>query len=202
MHGIQGETTDVSIVGPGVDASGLYVGMTRGRLHNEAIAIAWTTEAAREHLADSMMRGLQEVSVEESIRAARGELGRAARSRRADAGHARAPGPGGLLVPHGVEEMRAGLEAERTGILALEAQIASFEARSHSRTTDVSVLAKLRDERDARVGQLDTASRLLTALAFRSAGAERTTRRPGAARVGRPVDAAVTPDSAGPSLER
>src|SRR5690606_33129320 len=37
VHGIQGETTDASIVGPGVDASGLYVGMTRGRAHNEAI---------------------------------------------------------------------------------------------------------------------------------------------------------------------
>ena len=46
VHGIQGETTDASIVGPGVDASGLYVGMTRGRAHNEVIAIAHTDQAA------------------------------------------------------------------------------------------------------------------------------------------------------------
>lgn len=79
VHGIQGETTDASIVGPGVDASGLYVGMTRGRAHNEAIAIARTDAAAREQIADSMMRGMTEVSIYDSVRAARRELGRAAR---------------------------------------------------------------------------------------------------------------------------
>ena len=201
VHGIQGETTDVSIVGPGVDASGLYVGMTRGRLHNEAIAIAWTNADAREHLVNSMMRGLQEVSVEESIRAARGELGRAARSRATDAGDAPAPLPGPPLMPYGVEDVQAGIEVERAGILALEAQIASFEARSHSRTIDVSVLATLRHERDARTGQLETVARLLTALAIRDAGADRITQRPGAARVAHPGSAAVTPDSPGASLD-
>ncbi|MFH8251499.1 AAA family ATPase [Microbacterium sp. B2969] len=80
VHGIQGETTDASIVGPGVDASGLYVGMTRGRAHNEAIAIARSAGAAREHVADSMMRGTLEVSIDDSMRAARNELGRAARA--------------------------------------------------------------------------------------------------------------------------
>ena len=80
VHGIQGETTDASIVGPGVDASGLYVGMTRGRAHNEAIAIARTDAAARGAIADSMLRGIPEVSIDDSIRAARTELGRAARS--------------------------------------------------------------------------------------------------------------------------
>lgn len=80
VHGIQGETTDASVVGPGVDASGLYVGMTRGRTQNEAIAIARTDAAARDVIADSMLRGIPEVSIEDSIRAARGELGRAART--------------------------------------------------------------------------------------------------------------------------
>lgn len=80
VHGIQGETTDASIVGPGVDASGLYVGMTRGRIHNEAIAIARTQDAALEAIADSMMRGAPEVSIEDSRRAAQVELQRAARS--------------------------------------------------------------------------------------------------------------------------
>ena len=80
VHGIQGETTDASIVGPGVDASGLYVGMTRGRIHNEAIAIARTQDAALEAIADSMTRGVPEVSIEDSRRAAQVELQRAARS--------------------------------------------------------------------------------------------------------------------------
>ena len=79
VHGIQGETTDASIVGPGVDASGLYVGMTRGRAHNEAIAIARTDAVARDQIADSMMRGIPEVSIDDSVRAGRSELGRAAR---------------------------------------------------------------------------------------------------------------------------
>ena len=79
VHGIQGETTDAAVVGPGVDASGLYVGMTRGRNHNEAIAIAGTGGAARDRIADSMLRGIPEVSVDDSLRAARTELSRAAR---------------------------------------------------------------------------------------------------------------------------
>ncbi|WP_342666927.1 AAA family ATPase [Microbacterium trichothecenolyticum] len=79
VHGIQGETTDTAVVGPGVDASGLYVGMTRGRVHNEAIAIAGTDAAARDRIADSMLRGIPEVSIDDSLRAARTELSRAAR---------------------------------------------------------------------------------------------------------------------------
>ena len=31
VYGVQGETTDRSLVGPGVDAAGLYVGLTRGK---------------------------------------------------------------------------------------------------------------------------------------------------------------------------
>ena len=80
IHGIQGETTDASVVGPGVDASGLYVGMTRGRVHNEAIAISRTDAAARDAIADSMLRGIPEVSIDDSVRAARTELSRAART--------------------------------------------------------------------------------------------------------------------------
>lgn len=79
VHGIQGETTDASFVGPGVDASGLYVGMTRGRIRNEAVAIARTQDAAVAAVADSMLRGVQEVSIDDSRHAARAELQRAAR---------------------------------------------------------------------------------------------------------------------------
>ncbi|WP_257021595.1 AAA family ATPase [Microbacterium sp. AK009] len=79
VHGIQGETTDASIVGPGVDASGLYVGMTRGRAHNEAIAIARTRDAAVAAIAESMTRSPIEASIEDSRAAAMTELRLAAR---------------------------------------------------------------------------------------------------------------------------
>ncbi|WP_137845808.1 AAA family ATPase [Microbacterium sp. 2FI] len=78
VHGIQGETTDASVVGPGVDASGLYVGMTRGRVHNEVVAVARDDSDAREQIAESMMRGAPVVTIDDSRRAARAELGRAA----------------------------------------------------------------------------------------------------------------------------
>ncbi|WP_457099338.1 AAA family ATPase [Microbacterium sp. P5_E9] len=94
VHGIQGETTDASIVGPGVDAAGLYVGMTRGRLHNEAITIASTDRAAQSQIAASMMRGLPEVSIADSVNAARADLARAARARaEVDAARRAAPWP-------------------------------------------------------------------------------------------------------------
>lgn len=80
VHGIQGETTDAAIVGPGVDAAGLYVGMTRGRSHNEAIVILKPHQNAIDELADTMMRGLPEVTLEDARRAAAAELSRAARA--------------------------------------------------------------------------------------------------------------------------
>lgn len=79
VHGIQGETTDVAITGPGVDAAGLYVGMTRGRTHNEAIALITPRQTAVEVIADTMLRGRPEISVDDSREAARADLARAAR---------------------------------------------------------------------------------------------------------------------------
>jgi len=79
VHGIQGETVDASIVGPGVDAAGLYVGLTRGRRWNEAIVVAGSADAAREELADAMRRGVPEPTIEDSRRAAQIDLSRAAR---------------------------------------------------------------------------------------------------------------------------
>ena len=100
VHGIQGETTDASIVGPGVDAAGLYVGMTRGRAHNEAVVIATTDAAAREKIADSMLRGTPEVTIDDSLRAALTELGRAARTP-ANAQHLAPPSRTDDRPPHG-----------------------------------------------------------------------------------------------------
>ncbi|QOC25172.1 AAA family ATPase [Microbacterium hominis] len=79
VHGIQGETTDAAIVGPDVDAAGLYVGLTRGRIHNIAITVARTGDAAREAVAQSMMRGTPELTMADAVRAAGVELQRAAR---------------------------------------------------------------------------------------------------------------------------
>ncbi len=79
VHGIQGETVDASIVGPGVDAAGLYVGLTRGRRWNEVIVVAGSADAARDELADSMRRGVPEPTIEDSRRAAQIDLRRAAR---------------------------------------------------------------------------------------------------------------------------
>jgi exodeoxyribonuclease V alpha subunit len=78
VHGIQGETTDVSIVGPGVDAAGLYVGLTRGRARNTVITIAHDQTAAVATLASTMRRGIPELTVDESRAAAASESRRAA----------------------------------------------------------------------------------------------------------------------------
>lgn len=124
VHGIQGETTDASIVGPRVDASGLYVGMTRGRAHNEAIAIARTDGAARDQIADSMMRGIPEVSMEDSVRAARTELGTAARPAESEVGSE-------------LRQLNEWLQASRRTLLSLDSQVAAREAGSHSRAAAV-----------------------------------------------------------------
>lgn len=81
VHGVQGDTMDAAIVGPNVDAAGLYVGLTRGRHHNEAICVAKTDAAARVGVAATMLRGTTELTIDDSMRAADSELRRAARVR-------------------------------------------------------------------------------------------------------------------------
>lgn len=81
VHGVQGDTADAAVVGPDVDAAGLYVGLTRGRLHNVAIVVARTDAAARDCLAESMRRGTPELTVQDAVRAAEAEARRAARNR-------------------------------------------------------------------------------------------------------------------------
>lgn len=78
MHGIQGETADASIVGPDVYAAGLYVGLTRGRIHNVAIAVAQTDVSAQDAVAQSMMRGTPELTMRDAVIAAEAERRRAA----------------------------------------------------------------------------------------------------------------------------
>ena len=83
VYGVQGDTADASVVGPDVDAAGLYVGLTRGRMHNVAIVVARTDAAARECLAESMQRGTQELTMQDAVRAAEAEVRRSARNREA-----------------------------------------------------------------------------------------------------------------------
>lgn len=97
VHGVQGDTADASVVGPDVDAAGLYVGLTRGRLSNVAVVVARTDAAARECLAESMQRGTPELTVQDAVRAAEAEMRRAARNREA----AMATGPVGKVPSSG-----------------------------------------------------------------------------------------------------
>lgn len=100
VHGVQGDTADASVVGPDVDAAGLYVGLTRGRLSNIAIVVARTDAAARECLAESMQRGIPELTMQDAVRAAEAEVRRAARNR--EAAMATEPAVGGTSAGRGL----------------------------------------------------------------------------------------------------
>lgn len=69
------------MVGPGVDAAGLYVGLTRGSQQNLAIAVARTDEEAIAQVGTTMMRGTTEPTNEDAMHATHAELRRAARER-------------------------------------------------------------------------------------------------------------------------
>ncbi len=77
VHGVQGETTVRSLVGPGVNAAGLYVGMTRGAVHNAAIVIPPRGGTVIATLAAIMTRGIPALTVDEARAAAVFELRRA-----------------------------------------------------------------------------------------------------------------------------
>lgn len=162
VHGIQGETVHSSYVGPGVDAAGLYVGMTRGRHTNTAIVIARTPDKAVEHLADTMMRGKLEVTPNDARRAARSELGRAARDSDAQLGKdARRALASRIAV---AEERRRAL---RNTLRETDARAANGEATSHGRpdsrsAADALLEASLR--RDALAAALDTERARMEAL--------------------------------------
>ncbi|WP_231917860.1 AAA family ATPase [Microbacterium pygmaeum] len=81
VHGIQGETMDAAVVGPDVEAAGLYVGLTRGRDQNVAITVARTDEEAIAQVGATMMRGTTELTIQDAMRAAIVELRWAARER-------------------------------------------------------------------------------------------------------------------------
>lgn len=149
VHGIQGETTDTSIVGPGVDAAGLYVGMTRGRVQNEAVALVRPGETAIDVVASQMTRGLPEVTIDDSRRAARNELSRAARDG--------TPGDGTQ-----VQDELEGWVRDSTRVLAEQhARVATANSAGHGRGEPASSpeveprYEQLRARIAVRQGQLD-----------------------------------------------
>lgn len=175
VHGIQGETTDTSLVGPGVDASGLYVGLTRGRRHNEAVVIASSDAAARTVVAEEMLRGMPEPELEDATHAAHHDFARAARDPdTAPAGDTRAlSAPGGdASAEAGSRRRRAQLTgwivAARTALLQATVAAAANDARRHARPTHgggtarhVELAPDARAELEAR---LDTYERLAADL--------------------------------------
>ncbi|WP_431245322.1 AAA family ATPase [Leifsonia xyli] len=78
VYGVQGETTDRALVGPGVDAAGLYVGLTRGKRHDAAVLVAPTADSAKAQLIEMMQRQPVEETIGKSRAAALVELRRAA----------------------------------------------------------------------------------------------------------------------------
>lgn len=124
VHGIQGETVHASYVGPGVDAAGLYVGMTRGRATNTALTIARGPNEAVERLADTMMRGQFEITLDDARHAAARELDRAARP---DAG-ATSSGVASRIAAAATRE-----RALRDALRRLDARAATREASGHAR---------------------------------------------------------------------
>jgi len=119
VHGIQGETTDTSLVGPDVDASGLYVGLTRGRRHNEVVVVAHSEAAAREELANGMMRGLPEPDLADAVAAAHRDLRRSARDE--------------TVVPPDVSDLTQWMRGARSALLQADAEAAGSEAQAHGR---------------------------------------------------------------------
>ena len=149
VHGVQGETVHASYVGPGVDAAGLYVGMTRGRHLNTVLAVAPDPDTATQRLADTMMRGQLEITFDDALRAAQRELGRAPRT-------ASATATGGQKeitsrIAAAEEQRRAIQEAMRH----LDARAATSEASGHGRL-DSEVLKRTRSEASVRRAELAT----------------------------------------------
>ncbi|MGB4778868.1 AAA family ATPase [Microbacterium sp.] len=120
VHGVQGETTDLGVVGPGVGAAGLYVGMTRGRHHNEAIVLVPPHQTPIEVLADVMMRGTPEITLDDSQRAACTELERAARD----------------PVESELAHLDIWIRDATAALAAADARTASADALSDARTAD------------------------------------------------------------------
>lgn len=178
VHGIQGETTDCSLVGPGVDAAGLYVGLTRGRRVNEVVVVASTDAGAKRMLAETMMRGIPEGDLDEGAQVARRELNRAARdpeleSQNSGADASAEPreesvGSRGRAALRLLAQLAAWLVAARLALLRERAVIADDDARQHARATRqqtprATLSPETRDRFEGRIAEYERLeTRLLT----------------------------------------
>jgi exodeoxyribonuclease V alpha subunit len=160
VHGIQGETTDVSVVGPGVDASGLYVGMTRGRLRNTAIVVTRPGQSSHEALANTMLRGTPETTMEEAVSAAHAELRRAATA----LGHSSSQEERRAKeLTKRVEQLDAWLASSSRALLVARAQNATDTARGIAEGDNESA-ERLRELIHARVTERDRTAVELNSL--------------------------------------
>lgn len=126
VHGIQGETTHTSIVGPGVDAAGLYVGMTRGRHHNQVLVIAHPDEAV-DRVAQTMLRVTPELTIDDARTAAFAELQRAAQPESDRASQY------GDNASTRIGVIDSWITAAVAKIVSLDARVATREAVEHAR---------------------------------------------------------------------
>lgn len=131
VHGIQGETTHTSLVGPGVDAAGLYVGLTRGRHTNEAVVIASSEPRARAAIAETMMRGLPESELIDARRAAVGDLRRSATGPDHASASRDSRVPSGSNVPPIWCRLTRSLRSARRKLLEAKAHGTTLIAQSH-----------------------------------------------------------------------
>jgi len=155
VHGIQGETVHASYTGPGVDAAGLYVGMTRGRIANTALTVARDLEKAIEQLADTILRGKLEVTLDDARRAVRSELGRAARN------------PGRRQLGAQLAERDARHRALRRALRDSDARAATLDATSHGRSCDPAIADAIQDiatQHEALLAALETERAQVDAL--------------------------------------
>lgn len=180
VHGIQGETVHSSYVGPGVDAAGLYVGMTRGRHSDTVLTIARNSDQAVERLANTMIRRQLEVTLDDARTAALRELDRAARAPSSASGDSRARWDDPHRRPHGatedldlvlaqmgtvLEEARLHLNdrdqavrAGRSALRRIDATMATETATRHARAFAAQQPAR-RDRRDEATAEVDAALR-------------------------------------------
>lgn len=145
-HGVQGETVHGSLVGPGVDAAGLYVGLTRGRRRNEVIVVSDDEERlVVQQLVSQLGTGQIEATLEQNAAgaaqelaaAARGGAGRTAPWQQRPAGHlhdldaAIAEERGKLRTPEQqMRQMRDELERQEAQLRTQEMQRATRNAHA------------------------------------------------------------------------
>ncbi len=164
VHGEQGETNWASITSPGVDAAGLYVGVTRGKYENTYVSTAANDDKVIDELVETMRRGRAELTIDDSRIAARTELHRAARpaapivkpvaawnSTERPVGHLVDLEQKAVALDASLEDNRARTGWLQDSITVAEQRIQKLSAQdaaTHGKTVDAEVAEKLHVLRD------------------------------------------------------